>query len=164
MRIPHGPPAIIWTDPPNPRGATWGPDGDILIAGRGVQDNKGQLWLIPAAGGPARVLDFSDMKGGWFFEPEFLPQGGNFLFTWAGEGEDQAGLYLATLRRGSVVRGPVLLRHNVTAGHFSPSGGGRLLYVQDDDSAIREDAEPPTVASRRERPLRQPVHARSCGP
>ena len=80
MRIPHGPPAIIWTDPPNPRGATWGPDGDILIAGRGVQDNKGQLWLIPAAGGPARVLDFSDMKGGWFFEPAFLPQGGNFLF------------------------------------------------------------------------------------
>ena len=31
------------------------------------------------------------------------------------------------------MRDPILLRQNITAGHFAPSGGGRLLYVQDDN-------------------------------
>ena len=67
-----------------------------------------------------------------FFYPEFLPDGKDFLFAWAAYGDAEVGLYLATIENGKITRSPLLLRSNMTAGHYSPSAGGRLLYVQDD--------------------------------
>ena len=67
-----------------------------------------------------------------FFYPEFLPDGKNILFGWAGEADGDVGIYLAAIERGKITRAPVLLRRNMTVGTYSPSGGGRLLYTQHD--------------------------------
>ena len=67
-----------------------------------------------------------------FFYPEFLPDGKNILFGWAGEADGDVGIYLAAIERGKITRAPVLLRRNMTVGTYSPSGGGRLLYAQHD--------------------------------
>src|SRR5581483_45714 len=131
MRVPHGPAVNIWPEAPTSRRFAWGPAGDILATVI-RRDGKGELYLIPASGGPAAPLKFPELNVGLFYEPEFLPTNGDFIFTWAGDGEEQAGIYLASLNRGKVVRGPLLLRRNVTAARFAPEGGGRLLYVQDD--------------------------------
>src|SRR5262249_40187080 len=44
----------------------------------------------------------------------------------------EVGLYLATLNGSEITRAPILLRKNLTSGHFSPMDGGKLLYLQDD--------------------------------
>jgi Tol biopolymer transport system component len=79
-----------------------------------------------------RFIKIGEFKPGWFTAPKFLPDGKNFLFTWGGFSDKEQGLYLATLEHGRITRGPILLRKNQSAGHYSPSGGGRLLYLRDD--------------------------------
>ncbi len=37
------------------------------------------------------------------------------------------------MEKEKITRGPVLLRKNMTAGHYSAAGGGRLLYIQNDN-------------------------------
>jgi DNA-binding winged helix-turn-helix (wHTH) protein len=131
LPLPNGPPLVIWPKPGNTRGFAWAPDGTILAAVLGKPDG-GELDLInTSAGEPAR-LDVPGFTDGRFFYPEFFPDGRNFLFAWAAFGEQEVGLYLATLNNGKIARGPILLRKNLTAGRYSPSGGGRLLYVQND--------------------------------
>ena len=127
--LPHGPPVNIWPGLHITRGYSWGPQGAFLVAVADA-DGVGCLYLISPDGSPPAQLDIPQLKDGLFYEPEFLPGGDKFLFTWAAEGDHEAGIYLATLRRGKVVDGPLLLRRNITAGHFANSDGDKLLYVQ----------------------------------
>lgn len=137
------------------RGLTWGADGTILFAAF----NKGnsRLYVVPAAGGTASRLEIPGMKEGEgnFYHPEFLPDGAGFLFEWMPGDRDEAGLYLARIEQGKVMRAPILLRKNSTTCHFTPAGGGRLLFVQDDklfaqkldQRAERLDGEPQLMVS-----------------
>ena len=66
--------------------------------------------------------------------PEFLPDSEDFLFqsTSVARGFEQSEIYLATLRDGRAVD-PVLLMENATAARYTPAGGGRLLFVRNDN-------------------------------
>jgi DNA-binding winged helix-turn-helix (wHTH) protein len=128
LTLPNGPPVVLWPKTQITRGFSWGPDGSILVAT--IVDAVGYLSLIPAKGGDPVRVEVPGFAEGKFFFPEFLPDGKNFLFGF--RRDDSAGLYLATLESGKITRAPILLRENMTAGIFSPSGEGRLLYVQND--------------------------------
>lgn len=127
---PNGPPAMLWPDMPVTRGFAWAPDGSILASAI-YGDAGGSLYMVPADGSTPARLAVPGLKDGRFYYPEFLPDGKNILFAWAGD-NDETGLYLATLEKGKFTRAPSLLRRNMTAGHYSPALGGRLLYVQND--------------------------------
>ena len=69
----------------------------------------------------------------WICWPEFLPDSDDFLFLAASqETVEEAEIYLATLRDGRGVD-PVLLMKNATAVHYSTAGGGRILFVRNDN-------------------------------
>ena len=69
----------------------------------------------------------------WIWWPEFLPDSDDFLFLAASlEKVEESEIYLATLRDGRVVD-PVLLMKNATAAHYSTAGGGRILFVRNDN-------------------------------
>ena len=128
--LPNGPAAVLWPKAPITRGFAWAPDGSILVATL-ADTHEGNLYLVPPEGGPPVRLEVPGLRNGQFYYPEFLPDGKSILFAWDSDREE-LGLYLATLENGKLSRSPVLLRRNMTAGHYSPAGGGRLLYVQDD--------------------------------
>ena len=132
--LPDGPPSIIW---PRmgvvTRGSAWAPDGTILSATSTEKSDGWNLSLVTAKAGTPTLLEVPRFIGGRFFYPEFLPDGKNFLFAWSVYGDAEVGLYLATMEKGKLTRGPLLLRKNMTSGHYSPSGGGRLLYVENDN-------------------------------
>ena len=132
LPLPNGPPVTVGSLSNASRGIAWSSKGTILVTKFDARLETGHLNLFPLAGGEPTHLEIPQLTGGMFFVPEFLPDGENFIFAWAAEGEGEAGIYLATLRAGKLVRGPFLLRKNMTAGRFSSWGGGRLLYVQDD--------------------------------
>ena len=114
------------------RGASWSRAGVILVASRNNTAIDG-LFMVPAAGGPAARLQIPSLPdSGAFYEPEFLPDGENFLFLHVLPGDADGTVYLATVRSGKLARSPVLLRRNQTAVRFSPAEGGRLLFVQGD--------------------------------
>src|SRR2546428_3982933 len=66
--------------------------------------------------------------------PEFLPGSEDFLVLSESlaRGIEQSEIYLATLRDGRAVD-PVLLMKNATAARYTPAGGGRLLFVRNDN-------------------------------
>jgi DNA-binding winged helix-turn-helix (wHTH) protein/Tol biopolymer transport system component len=130
LPVPNGPPVTLWPETGITRGFSWGPDGTILMAA--LKNNMGELSLLPANGGDPVRVEVPGLTNGRFFYPEFLPDGKNVLFAWSREGDDEPGLYLATWENGGIARRPILLRRNTTAGHYTPSGGGRLLYVRSD--------------------------------
>jgi DNA-binding winged helix-turn-helix (wHTH) protein/Tol biopolymer transport system component len=129
--VPNGPPVLVWLGPHITRGYSWGPDGSILVAWQAA-GLESSLYLVDADKGEPKRLEIPRLSGGVFYEPEFLPGGRQFLFTWGAADEKEAGIYLASLRNGKPDGAPVLLRRNTTAGHFGWSANNRLLYLQDD--------------------------------
>jgi hypothetical protein len=106
--------------------------------GGGVSDNgtiifsavraAAGLYTTSATGNEIKAVQITG--GGQGFWPEFLPDGEDFLFLHNPVSEER-GIYLATLRDGHAAD-PVLLMRNDTAASYTPSGGGRLLFVRDD--------------------------------
>jgi len=65
--------------------------------------------------------------------PEFLPGSEDFLFiSMLARGIEESEIYLATLRDGRAAD-PVLLMKNATAARYTPAGGGRILFVRNDN-------------------------------
>ena len=128
--VPNGPPVLVWPAPRITRGYSWGPDDSILVAGF-APGLESSLHLVNAYKGEPKRLDIPGLSGGVFYEPEFLPGGRQFLFTWGARDEREAGIYVGSLRNGKLDGAPVLLRRNRTAGHFGWSADDRLLFVQD---------------------------------
>jgi len=128
LALPNGPFTLIGPHMSITRGMNWGPGGTIVVAVIHEED----LLLFRADGGTPTRLHVPGLSGGTFFCPEFLPDGKNLLFAWAGDADAEAAIYLAAVEDGKVTRGPFPLLKNATAGHYSPARGGRLLYVRDD--------------------------------
>src|SRR4029450_11517999 len=56
----------------------------------------------------------------------------DFLVVAAGSRIEESGIYLATLRDGRAAD-PVLLMKTATAVRYTPAGGGRILFVRNDN-------------------------------
>ena len=131
MRVPDGAPEIVVSDVAALVGGSWSDTGTLLFA-----TPSRLLYSVPAAGGVATRIEL----GGALSEssavldlrwPEFLPGGEEFLVS-VERKLDPSEVYLATLRDGRAVD-PVLLMKNATAARYTPAGGGRLLFVRNDN-------------------------------
>jgi Tol biopolymer transport system component len=104
-------------DASQPRGATWGVDGQIVYQ----PAVGGALYMIAASGGTPRPLPeakpLDDRRAGPR-HPFFLPDGKHFLFS------DLARIYVTSVDGGQ----PQLL---VEASSRAEYAAGRLLYVKD---------------------------------
>jgi eukaryotic-like serine/threonine-protein kinase len=127
MRLPRGVQEVVCDIPGSFRGGSWGEKGDIIFA---IAD-RGLIHATAAGGQPAR-LEVPGLPEGSYYGPEFLPGGKDFLFVFAPAASQEAQVYLATLN-GSRAEYPTLLLRNDTAVAFTPAGGGRLLFVRNDN-------------------------------
>jgi len=127
IRVPDGAPEAIAQLPGPTRGGTWSDNGTILISSSG-----GRLYAVPASGGDAKVVEAPGMKAGDCRYPQFLPGTEDFLFLLLPEDAEGGEVYLATLRDGKAVN-PTLLMRNDTAASYTPAGGGRILFVRNDN-------------------------------
>jgi len=104
-------------DAPQPRGATWGADGQIVYQ----PAVGGPLFVVAASGGTPRPLPearpLDDRRAGPR-HPFFLPDGRHFLFS------DLARIYATSVDGGQ----PQLL---VDASSRAEFAAGHLLYVRD---------------------------------
>jgi serine/threonine protein kinase len=130
VRIPDGAPEVVAQMPGGfYRGGGWSQDGAILIAT--AESGVGGLYLLPP-GGALRRVEVPGLKTGSYFKPEFLADSSDFLFAFRPDGVQDAEIFLATLKNGKVIN-PVGLMQNPTAAHYTPAGGGRILFVRDDN-------------------------------
>ena len=128
VRVPDGAPEVIAQLPGPSRGGAWGQDGTILIAA-----SDGGVWrlYVLTAGSALTALDVPGLNSGSYYKPEFLDSS-DFMFAFRPDGAQDAEILLATLRSGKVIN-PVRLMRNPTAAHYTPAGGGRILFVRNDN-------------------------------
>ncbi len=129
VRLPDGAPQPIAALPTYSRGGSWSDKGTILIS-----TASGILRTVPASGGELKAIEVPEIfKEGRCLYPEFLPGTEDFLLEFVPRAEpDEAAVYLATLRDGKAMN-PVLLLKNQTAASYTPAGGGRLLFIRNDN-------------------------------
>jgi eukaryotic-like serine/threonine-protein kinase len=131
MRVPDGAPEIIANGVATMVGGSWSDNGTLLVAGA-VSGGPG-LYVVPAAGGVVkRVEGFPPKDLSFFYWPEFLPGSEDFLVVAGAANIEESEIYLATLRDGRAAD-PVLLMKNATAVRYTPAGGGRILFVRNDN-------------------------------
>jgi serine/threonine-protein kinase len=149
VAITGGPAVTLTGSLPNaPRGATWGPDGDIIFA---TSDPDTGLHRVSAEGGDPAVLTKPDKTRGesdhvW---PEFLPGGGAVLFTIVPlrGGLDNAQIAVLDLSKGTfkvVVRGGYHA-HYVPTGHLVYGAGAAVRAVAFDVKRLEADDRPAPV-------------------
>jgi hypothetical protein len=136
MQIPNGAMELITTDTylHSFRGGSWSDKGTILFGGIDENDLPGPIGLygVPVAGGKAFPVEVPGLKGGRYYNPEFLPGSEDFLFTFTPSDSADAQIFMATLRGGKAAD-PRLLFSNDTAAAFTSAGGGRILFVRNDN-------------------------------
>jgi serine/threonine protein kinase len=138
VRVPDGTPETIGTLPGPERGGAWAANGAVLVTSYSTADQATLRVLLPgdAKFTPVKV---SGVETRSIFLPEFLDGGPEFLFLARDPAGGEGGLYLATLQGGEVAN-PGLLMANATVAHYTPAGGGRLLFVRGDNLyAVRLD-------------------------
>jgi len=128
MRVPDGAPEIIANGVTIIVGGSWSDNGTLLVAG--LVNGAGGLFVVPAAGGVAKRVEVSVPN--LLRWPQFLPGSEDFLFVAGTATIEESDIYLATLRDGRAVD-PVLLMKNATAVQYTPAGGGRILFVRNDN-------------------------------
>jgi len=132
MRVPDGASEIVANDVATMVGGSWSDKGTLLFAAVKTGPN---LYAVPAAGGVAKRIEVTGLpEGRYVYWPEFLPGSEDFLFLseLLARGIEESEIYLATLRDGRAAD-PVLLMRNATAARYTSAGGGRLLFVRNDN-------------------------------
>jgi serine/threonine-protein kinase len=131
VRLPDGAPEDVTEYPRFTRGGSWSPDGTILLAAGASRAGSGlSLYILPP-GGKLTELAVPGLEPGSYYYPEFLPDGSDFVFVFRPQSSRDSRVYLATLTNGQVVN-PARLMLNDTSAHYTPAGGGRLLYIRND--------------------------------
>jgi hypothetical protein len=131
MRVPDGAPEIVTTGVATIVGGSWSDNGTLLVAG--VMIGRSGLYVVPAAGGVVKRVDLAPpMDNHSFYWPEFLPGSEDFLVLAAAGKNDESEIDLGTLRDGRASN-PVVLMKNATAVRYTPAGGGRILFVRNDN-------------------------------
>jgi len=90
-----------------------------------------QLQILRPGASKFEKLTVPQLAPNLYFHPVFLAGGPDLLFLTRKRGSE-GEIYLATLREGKVVN-PVLLMKNETAARYTTAGGGRVLFVQNDN-------------------------------
>ena len=140
--------AVTITEMRGPRGASWGPDGNIVVN----PFQRGGLSRVSANGGEVEVLTSPDRerleKGHRF--PELLPGGEAVLFMIAPaniESYDDARIAVLSLETGEyevVLEGGENPRYSAS-GHLVYARGGSLLAVPFDLAELRVTGTPVPV-------------------
>ena len=132
VRVPDGAPESIAETTGIQRGGTWSHNGTILLSH--VEDLGGfKLVATQDSGGELQPVEVPGLEEGEFFHPQFLPDGENFIFLhlpW--DSEEEGDIHLATLQDGRATN-PVRLLRTTTAARYTPAGGGRLLFIRNDN-------------------------------
>jgi eukaryotic-like serine/threonine-protein kinase len=132
MHLPGGALELVTQDLTADRGGTWSEDGTILCAKFDSSQASVGLYAASAAGGHVVPVRVQGLKDGRYFNPEFLPGGRDFLFAFSPNGSEGTQIYLATLREGKATDAKFLF-NNDTSVTFTPAGGGRIVFVRDDN-------------------------------
>ncbi len=118
--------AIALCDAPQPRGGSWGEDGNIIAA---LVSAGGVLSRIPSAGGTPTALTQLVQGGATQRWPQILPGGKAVLFTahTTTTGFDTANIEVVSL----VDHGVKTLQRGGTFGRYLPgtNGTGHLVYI-----------------------------------
>jgi hypothetical protein len=131
MSVPDGAPETIANGVATMVGGSWSDNGTLLFAGA-VTGGPG-LYVVPAKGGVATRVDVPVLKDGFsLYWPVFLPGSEDFLVVSGAANIEESEIYLATLREGRAADA-VLLMKNATAVRYTPAGGGRILFVRNDN-------------------------------
>ena len=127
VRVPEGAPESIAEVTRPTRGGTWSHDGTILLS------TPLELLATQDSGGEFQPVEVPGLEEGEFFHPQFLPDGENFIFLYVPwDSEEEGDIYLATLHDGRATN-PVRLLRATTAARYTPAGGGRLLFIRNDN-------------------------------
>jgi eukaryotic-like serine/threonine-protein kinase len=129
VHVPDGAPEVIAQLPGPSRGGAWSKNGTILVAALGL--------YVFSDGGTLTKIEVPGLKGGDYYEPEFLGDNSDFMFAFRPAGDEEAEIFLATLQNGKAIN-PVRLMQNPTAAHYTPAGGGRILFVRNDNLYARK--------------------------
>jgi serine/threonine protein kinase len=131
MRVPDGAPEIVASDAATLVGGSWSDNGNLLFA---AVRKSSALYAVPAAGGVAKRIELTGLPEGGAEFPEFLAGSEDFIFYLDvyERTREESEIYLATLRDGRAAD-PVLLMKNATAARYTPAGGGRILFVRNDN-------------------------------
>jgi Tol biopolymer transport system component len=131
MRVPDGAPEIVTSDAATLVGGSWSDNGTLIFAAVG---KNSALYTVPAAGGVAKRIELTGLPEGGLEFPEFLPDSEDFIFylNLLERTREESEIYLATLRDGRAAD-LVLLMKNATAARYTPAGGGRILFVRNDN-------------------------------
>ena len=132
VRVPDGAPEAIAKATGPTRGGTWSHDGTILLS---HSEDLGTFKLVATqdSGGELQPVEVPGLEEGEFFYPQFLPDSENFIFLYApSDSEEEGDIYLATLQDGRAAN-PVRLLRAMTAARYTPAGGGRLLFIRNDN-------------------------------
>jgi hypothetical protein len=90
---------VVWHDAPDPRGGSWGADGNIYFA----PTNASGIRRVPATGGTATELTRTDRAQGQISHrwPHVLPDHQALLFTiWTGPGPDERRIVVQSITTG----------------------------------------------------------------
>jgi hypothetical protein len=127
VRLPDGAPDLVFNYSSNVRGGSWSDHGETLLA------SYTSLLTRGANGSTVGVEVRSNQQpnGKFLIYPEFIPGTNDFLALSGGEGAEMT-VSLATFSNG-VVANVTALFHNDTAARYTTSGGGRVLFVKNDN-------------------------------
>lgn len=150
LRMPGGAPKLVTKIGGPGMGVSRAASGDLVFATVRTQTS---LFVVSGEGAEPKQIQLPGLAEGGYHWPEFIPGTNDFLVT-LDSTEDDADIYLATLKDGKP-SDPVLLMRNKTAPHFTPARGGQLLFVRDNVlyaqkinlGARRLEGEPEAVVS-----------------
>ena len=130
IRVPDGAPEIIGRLPaPFPAGSM-SESGMLLFFC--CAPGPTRVWLLPARDAQAAEIRVPGLPEGTPFGPHFLPNGEDFLLGFVPQGSEENEIYLVSLRDGKPTDA-VLLMRNAAGVRYTPAGGGRVLFVRDDN-------------------------------
>jgi len=115
--LPDGAPTSLMNYSANVRGGSWSDSGVVVLG-------QAEALLTPAADGSARVFPGGDRPLRY---PEFI-HGTPYLLAYCGD----VDVCLAAIDNGAITD-VVTLFPNDTAARYTPSGGGRVLFVRGDN-------------------------------
>ena len=133
VRTPDGAPELIAEVRGPTRGGSWSDRDEIVVSV--VDDGRFRLFQVSPSGGELRPVEVSGLEEGEFFHPQFLPGGEEILFVFQPEDsqlQNVGEVYLATFTDGRA-EDPVHLMESSTAVRYTSAGGGRILFIRNDN-------------------------------
>ena len=132
MRVPDGAPEIVANGVATMVGGSWSDNGTLLVAERWGRSGPVRQCRRPAES-PNEIEIAQDGRRHSLIGRSSCRAARIFWFVASSrQGIEESEIYLATLRDGRAAD-PVLLMKNATAARYTPAGGGRILFVRNDN-------------------------------